>query len=355
MPPPWDRGKERAAASADLHHLHHRDLQRHAAALHEAMGPVGLEAAPGRRAAVVDQADLGRGAAHVEAQEPLLAQAAGQMGGQHGAAGRPRFDQPHREGACRRQRHQAAGRGHHQDRRPAAGGMKPRLHIGQIARHGGLDIGVGDGGGLALVFAHLRAHLAGERKIEGREAFGHHVGEAPLMGRVGIGVKQADGDAFHPHLLDAVEPGRNPGLVQRHQHLAGGVDPLLHRPAQAARRQRRRAIGHDVVLVEAVFPGDGEAVAVALGDEQRRHRALALDQAVGGQRGAVEHQVDRRGFQPGLAQRRQGAGHEAFGRGGGRGRHLGGGERAGAIEHDIGEGAADIDGEADGHGPIRRR
>ena len=64
-----DRG-DRAAAGADLDHLDHRDAQRQAAALQEAVLPRHLEGARMLRLAVVDQADLGRRAAHVEATAP---------------------------------------------------------------------------------------------------------------------------------------------------------------------------------------------------------------------------------------------------------------------------------------------
>ena len=64
-----DRG-DRAAAGADLDHLDHRDAQRQAAALQEAVLPRHLEGARMLRLAVIDQADLGGRAAHVEATAP---------------------------------------------------------------------------------------------------------------------------------------------------------------------------------------------------------------------------------------------------------------------------------------------
>ena len=60
--------RDRAAAGADLDHLDHRDAHRQAAALQESRGAVDLEHARGMRLVVVDQADLGGGAAHVEGQ-----------------------------------------------------------------------------------------------------------------------------------------------------------------------------------------------------------------------------------------------------------------------------------------------
>ena len=80
--------RERAAAGADLHHLDHRDAQRQAGPLLEAPDAGDLEAARGLRREAVDQADLRRGAAHVEgdhAFEPALARDAG---GEQRPAGR---------------------------------------------------------------------------------------------------------------------------------------------------------------------------------------------------------------------------------------------------------------------------
>ena len=91
-----DRG-DRAAAGADLHHLDHRDAHRQAAALQEAGGAVDLEGARLERLAVVDQADLGGGAAHVEGEDGILGALGGDMRGEDRAAGRAGFDEAHRE------------------------------------------------------------------------------------------------------------------------------------------------------------------------------------------------------------------------------------------------------------------
>jgi len=63
---------DRAAAGADLHHLDHGNAQRRAAALLETRAAIDLERARLERQAVVDQADLGRGPAHVKGQDARL-------------------------------------------------------------------------------------------------------------------------------------------------------------------------------------------------------------------------------------------------------------------------------------------
>jgi hypothetical protein len=59
-------GRDRAAAGADLDHVDHRRLDRQAGALGEAVHARGLQHRRDLGAAVLDQAGLGGGAAHVE-------------------------------------------------------------------------------------------------------------------------------------------------------------------------------------------------------------------------------------------------------------------------------------------------
>src|SRR5213075_1780503 len=65
--------RDRAAARTDLDHLGDRDAQRQAAALEVAPDARHLEAARLLGPALRDEADLRRGAAHVEREHLLLA------------------------------------------------------------------------------------------------------------------------------------------------------------------------------------------------------------------------------------------------------------------------------------------
>jgi hypothetical protein len=85
-----------AAAGADLDQLQGRDAHGQAAALDEAALARDLEAVGDRGLAVVDDAELGRGAAHVEGQHMRAAVARAEMGGDQRAGGRPGFQQLHR-------------------------------------------------------------------------------------------------------------------------------------------------------------------------------------------------------------------------------------------------------------------
>ena len=154
--------RDRAAAGADLDHLDHRNAQGQAAALGEAIGARHLEQARGLRRAVVDQADLGGGAAHVEAEHAVEAALGGDAAGQNGATRRPRLDQANREADCGLQRRQATARHHHQQRAGETRLGQPGRQAGEIACHARLHIGIGAGRRQALVFANLGAHLGGQ-------------------------------------------------------------------------------------------------------------------------------------------------------------------------------------------------
>ena len=91
-------GGNGAAAGADLHHLDHRDFHRQTAALHETVGAVHLEGAGEQRLALVDHADLGGGAAHIEGDHRVFAELTGDLPGQDGAARRPGFHQANGKG-----------------------------------------------------------------------------------------------------------------------------------------------------------------------------------------------------------------------------------------------------------------
>ena len=166
------------------------------------------------------------------------------------------------------------------------------LEPAQVARHQRLHVGVGDGRGGALVLARLGARLARQRHAHARANLGQDLADARLVRGIGVGVDQR-----HRHRLD-VELGQAPGdaphrrLVERPPHGAVHVHALGHREAQLARHQRRRLDDVDVVLVEAALVGDLDHVAEAVGGDQRGARALALDDGIGGERGAVHEHAD---------------------------------------------------------------
>ena len=102
----------------------------------------------------------------------------------------------------------------------------------------------------------------------------------------------------------------------------------------------------EVVLVVAALVAHREHVAEALGGDQGGTGAFALDHRVGGEGGAVHEDGDVRGGQAGGEQNGAHAFHHPlFGCGRG-GQNLDGGALARIFDREVGESAADIDGEA---------
>jgi hypothetical protein len=281
-----------AAARADLHHLDHRNAQRQAAAFEKAVNPRHFQHTRGLRPRLVDQADFRRGAAHVERQhliEPVLP---GDAAGEYGARRRPRLDEAHRIANSGLDRGNPAARCHQQQRTGKAGALKLAFQSAEITSHQRLDVGVGAGGGETLVFAHLRRNIGRQRHRHVRQAARDRIAGAALVIGIGEAMEKADRDPLDPLRRKCVERAREAALVERHQHISLGIDPLAHRKAQAARHQRWRQVDVDVVLLEAVFVPDFDDVAETFGRQQRGLRALALDHRVGGERRAMDDEAD---------------------------------------------------------------
>jgi hypothetical protein len=101
-------------------------------------------------------------------------------------------------------------------------------------------------------------------------------------------VQQADRDrldAFGGQLAD--DPARVV-LVEGLPDLAVGQEPLADFAAEPPRHEGRRRIDEEVVHVVAAFVANLERVTKALGGQERRPRALALDERVGRERRAVD-------------------------------------------------------------------
>ncbi len=295
--------RDRTAARADLDHLDHRDAHRHAAALAEAIRARDLEHARRLRLQVVDQAHLRRGAAHVERQHALHAVLHGDVLRKDRPARRPRLDQPDRKGAAGFHRGEAAARDHQIDGTPQAGGMQIHFQPGEVAGDDGLHIRVGASGAEALVLAHLGRDLARQRHWNGRQLLLQQLAHAALVRAIGIAVQKADRDAFDFLRAQGGDRLQHRALIERQQHRAVGRDALAHRQPPLARYQRRRLLQVEVVLLEAALGAELDRVAKALGGQERGARALALDQRVGREGGAVDDDLDVTGTNPGRFER----------------------------------------------------
>ena len=173
--------------------------------------------------------------------------------------------------------------------------LEALAQVRDLAVHHRLDIGVGDGGGGALVLLPLRQHVVGDRDRDIRQLRLQDLLGAPLMVRRHVGEQEV-----HGHRLDgAVLPDRarhraDAVLVERHMNRAVGHDPLADLVAVAALDQRLRLDPGDVVVAAPVAPLDEGDVAKTLGRHIGDGGALALEDRVGRHRGAEPDVADVR-------------------------------------------------------------
>ena len=151
------------------------------------------------------------------------------------------------------------------------------------------------------------------------------------------------------HALDAFAAQRagqrfEPRGVEFRAHLAARIHPFRHAEAQVARHQRFGTFHEDIVLIETVLLRHLDAVTKTFRGDQRDAGALALDDGVGRERGAVDDHADvarlhRPQHQPHCLN------HTVF-RFAGRGEHLRLGAVATVFQHHVGERPADVDSQA---------
>ena len=226
-----------------------------------------------------------------------------------------------------------------------------RLETLQIAAGEALHVDVGKRGRGAVVLADLGDDLAGQRAADLGRVRPQQLADRLLVRRIAIAVQQAYRDGLDALGAQSVDQAQHLVRVERRQHAAVGEKPLVQLEAQMARRQRGRPLHEQIVHVVAVLAPDLDGVAKAARGDQRGARALALDQGVGEQRGAVHHVGDRGRGHARLLENLADPLLDRLVRLRGRGQNLGDAqERAGIVHHhEIGEGAADIRADAMTH------
>ena len=307
------------------------------------MGTRDLEGPRRPRLGIVDQADLGGRAAHVEGEHAVERALPGDVACEDGAAHRPGFDEANGEADRRPDVGDAAAGEHDEERTVETGLAQASLQVAQVARHHRLNVGIGTGGRETLVLAHLRRDLGGKGDGEVRQRVLQDRAHTALVRRVDVGVQEADRRALDPLGGELRGRGFDRPFVEGQDRLARGVEPLGNGEAPLPRHQRHRLLHVDVVLLEAALRPHLDGIAEAFRRHQRGPCALALDQRVGGERGAVNNQCNVRGRDAaGVHRLREGLAHPFLGRVGRR-QHLRRDPLRPALQHDIGEGAADID------------
>ena len=223
----------------------------------------------------------------------------------------------------------------------------------QVAGHEGLDVCVGARGGEAFVFAHLGADAGGQRDGEAGPLCREDLAYAPFVGGVGVAVDEPDRDRFDAVFVEDGQERVDRVLIEGDEDAAVAVDAFPYGEAEAAGDEWRGAVDADVVLLEAVLLGHLERIAVPLGADQRGAGALALDDGIGGEGGAMDGEPHGGGRDLRRVEHPGNRIEDALFGGGVRGEDLGGDEAAARLQCHVGEGAADVDGEA-GRGFVRR-
>ena len=106
---------QRPTTSANFNHINHRNRNRHARALFETVGASDLKDARCLWGLVLDQTNLGRGAAHVKGQDLVQPITRRGVGGKNSTTRRTRFNQTHREVSCALNRNDSTARVHQKD------------------------------------------------------------------------------------------------------------------------------------------------------------------------------------------------------------------------------------------------
>ena len=142
--------RDRAAAGADLENVHHGDLHRQRLVV-----AADQRGAGGERLAVVDDAGLGGGAAHVEGDRVLKPERTAERLGADDAGGGTRFQHAHAVVLGLLGLVESAGRLHDQERAAKTVTADVIVDLADITANDRPDIGVGDHGRAALELAIL--------------------------------------------------------------------------------------------------------------------------------------------------------------------------------------------------------
>ena len=203
-------------------------------------------------------------------------------------AGDPRRAGHARAGAGQRGAHGHAGRLVHRhgaavglvDVRPGGNAerghpLPERAHVGA---HPGRQVGVGHGGGQALVLAELRMHLVRGHDGQPGKARARTLQRLPLVVRRDEGVEEADGEGLDGPAVgvrgDGGERAVQVTQVERRAHGAVHHEPLGHLVAAMTGHEGHGLPRVQVVERRTLLPGDLEEVAEALGGDERGARAL---------------------------------------------------------------------------------
>ena len=250
---------------------------------------------------VLDQRDVGAGAAHVEGNDfaqascrparlGFLQQLADVRGGAD-ATRRAGQDRAHRHAAgVPYGGHSAVGL-HDQHVLQLRVRLEPLSEVRQVAAEHRPDVGVDHRGAEAVELLDLGNDLVGEGGVQVRETLANDFRSLLLVGGVEVGEQETDRQrlsALPDQVLQVFDQG---GLVQGPLHLAAGANSLRDANPQVARRQRLGRRHAQVVPVLLQSLPHLQQVAETIGCDEPDRSPFPFHQRVGGNSRPVDHQV----------------------------------------------------------------
>jgi hypothetical protein len=276
--------RDRAAAGTNRHQVDHGETDRPAA-------DAAIGGEPGL--APVDQGNVGRGAADIDADEVEMAGAGTDVGRADGASRGAGERGLHGRAAHGARAGDAAARFHEQERRGDTLIADAPIELGHIGRDHGHDGGVENGGHAALVFPEYGQHLARQRD----QGLGHFVvqdfADAALMTAIGVTVQQHHGDGVDALGFERARSRNHGGLVERGELGAVGPEP----PADLEDQFRRHGTlwfdpSEQAGAARHLLASDLQHVLEAGTRDERGPGAFALEDQVGCHRRAMQHAAD---------------------------------------------------------------
>ena len=269
--------QDRSAAGGHRVNQHHG--RAHASACHHALEAALIDA--------VEMADIGRGAAHVEADDLGEAGGARRFHRADDAPGRSRENcvlAPEQIGRC-----QSARGLHEQKPWRRAASRECFGHSVDVAAEQRREISVDHGGIAAPDELHQRAHLVTRGNLREAGSAGERSRLAFVLGE-GVSMHEDDRDG-----CDAVG-ARGPKRRYRRRVIERGLDRAVGAHTLGhfgdARIEHRRLLDAPREDLRPRLVTDLQCVAEALADDEDQRIALALEQRVGGDRGAHPHRRD---------------------------------------------------------------
>src|SRR5215831_5605025 len=173
------------------------------------------------------------------------------------------------------------------------------------------------------------------------------------MIRARVGVQQRYGDGLAPRRQHRIDGAVDGDLVERCRDRAVGIDAFEYLDDMAPLHERARLVDVEIISLVALLAANDEHIAEARGGDEAGGSTLALEDGIGGDRGGVQHGVDRTSSDARFLQQQLQPGDHGLARLAQCGRHLEGVHRpAGTIvQNEIGKGSADIEGQSDHAGP----